>query len=335
MKRITMLVGVLVLTAGMLFAAGAAEDSGEGQRYIIVNNMASWSHFDPDYEGARLAAQELTELTGEEVTVEIVGPAENDLLAQAEAMDQAIARNPDGFLVVAWDPNVVQSPINKAMAQGIPVITIDADSPESDRIAYIGTDWRTLGEELGAALAEEIDYEGKVAMLGLVGADNMERAFDGFRSVMAQYEEVEIVALEHDEGQETKAAEVTRALLQRHPDMAGFAGFDAGSGPGIATALRETGNVGTVKAVANDMNTATLQALEEGAIQFILGQKRKFFGYWGVMLMYIHNRTGLTFTEDDAAAGIINVPPRIITGFLRANPENLDLYWDLFGGYAE
>lgn len=335
MKRATLLVLVLVCAATLAMAVGTGEDSSEGQHYIIVNNMATWSHFAPDYEGAELAARELTEMTGETVTVEVVGPAENDLLREAEAMEQAIARNPDGFLVIAWDPNVMQAPIDKATAAGIPTITLDADSPNSSRIAYVGTDWYTLGRELATALAREIDNRGKVAMLGMVGADNMERAFTGFRDVMAQYPDVDIVALEHDAAQETKAAEITRALLQRHPDLAGIAGFDAGSGPGIATALRETGNVGVVKCVANDMNTAMLQAAEENAIQFILGQKRAFFGYWGVMLMYIHNRTGLTFTSDDAAAGIHNIPPRLITGFLRATPQNVDLYWDLFERYTQ
>lgn len=335
MKRASLTVAILISVAVTVMAGGGQESSEDGLTYIIVNNMATWSHFAPDYEGARLAAREISELTGVPINIEIVGPAEHDLLRQAEAMEQAIARRPDGFLVVAWDPNVMQAPINKAAAAGIPTICIDADAPDSDRIAYVGTDWYTLGQELARALAEEIDYEGKVAMIGMIGAANMETAYDGFREIMAEYPRIEIIALEDDSAQETRAAEVTRALLQRHPDLAGIAGFDAGSGPGIATALRETGNAGRVKAVANDMNTAMLQAAEEGTIQFILGQKRSFFGYWGVIMMYIHNMTGLTFTSDDERAGVENIPPRLVTGFLRATPDNVDLYWDLFERYAE
>ena len=109
-------------------------------------------------------------------------------------------------MVVAWDPNTVKATINKAMAAGIPVVCIDADSPDSDRISYIGTDWYYLGREIGEALAPLINYRGKVAMLGLVGAENMETAFQAFRDVMAKHPDVDIVALEHDNGEEIEAA---------------------------------------------------------------------------------------------------------------------------------
>jgi ABC-type sugar transport system substrate-binding protein len=229
----------------------------------------------------------------------------------------------------------MMAPINKAMAAGIPVVTLDADSPQSNRLCYVGTDWYTLGVELGEALMKEIEGKGKVAMLGMVGAENMETAFRGFRDVASGYKDVEIVALEHDAAQETESARITTALIQAHPDLAGVAGFDAGSGPGITTAVREAGKSGKIKVVGNDVNTSQLQALKDGSLQFALGQKRKFFGYWGVMTLYMHLKSSLQFTADDEQAEIVNIPPRIITGFIHVNERNADLILQEFQKYTE
>jgi hypothetical protein len=58
-----------------------------------------------------------------------------------------------------------------------------------------------------------------------------------------------------------------------------------------------------------------------------------FFGYWGIMTLYIQKSTALHFTSNDKAAGIDNIPPRIITGFLRANKENVGLYKESFDAW--
>lgn len=331
---------ILLAIIFVVFAVGCekrgetevAQESADGARtpqeyhFILVNNLATIAHFNPDYEGVEMAIRDIERLTGDKVTWEIVGPSENDIFATVQSMDQAIAKRPDGFMVVCWDAEAMVAPIDKAMDAGIPVVTIDADAPASKRLSYIGTDWYTLGQELAEALLREIDYEGKVALVGVVGADNMETAFQGFRDVAADFPDVTIVATEDDGGSDLEAAKKAAALMQAHPDLAGFAGFDVGAGPGISVAIREAGKEGEVKLVGNDLNSAQIKSLEEGTAQFVLGQRRVFFGYWGVMSLWLHHVTSVEFTENDEAAGIVNIPPRIVTGFLRANPENLELY---------
>ena len=49
-------------------------------------------------------------------------------------------------MVVGWDPSLGVA-IDKAIAAGIPVITVDADVPNSNRLAFVGTDWYDLGAE--------------------------------------------------------------------------------------------------------------------------------------------------------------------------------------------
>ncbi len=141
MKKALILIVVLLIPMAGLWAGGADEGGtavaggGEEYHFILVNNMATWSHFFPDYSAAQLACDEISAITGDKVTFEVVGPAENDLLKVVEAMESAIAKRPDGFMAICWDPTIMKAPIDKAISQGIPVVTLDADSPDSGRSA--------------------------------------------------------------------------------------------------------------------------------------------------------------------------------------------------------
>lgn len=330
--RMFRLTAVLVAAFVLFGASGAL---AKDYHFILVNNRTTLTNFNPDYDGAQLAADEIKKWTGDKVTWEIVGPTEMNLVAEAQAMEAAIAKKPDGFMVICWDAKTMTPPINKAMDAGIPVVTIDADAPDSKRLSYVGTDWYTLGQELGNALAKEIGGKGKVAMLGLVGADNMETAFRGFTDVMAKYPDVKIVAKEHDNSNKAEAARIATALMQKYPDLAGFSGFDSESGPGIARAVKEAGKAGKVKVVGNDLNADQIAYLKDGTEQFVLGQKRVFFGYWGVMTLYLHLKSNLKFTDSDAAIGVENIPPRVVTGFLRATKDGVDAYKAAFDKWAK
>jgi ABC-type sugar transport system substrate-binding protein len=331
MKRLWLIVGLAIVFA-LAFTGSAFATN---YHFILVNNRTTLTNFNPDYDGAQLACDEISKWTGDKLTWEIVGPTEMNLVAEAQAMEAAIAKKPDGFMVICWDAKTMTPPINKAMDAGIPVVTIDADAPDSKRLCYVGTDWYTLGQDLGNALAKEIGNKGKVAMIGLVGADNMETAFRGFTDVMSKFPDIKVVAKEHDNSNKAEAARIATALMQKYPDLAGLAGFDSESGPGIARAVKEAGKAGKVKVVGNDLNADQITYLKDGTEQFVLGQKRVFFGYWGVMTLWLHLKSSLKFTDNDSAIGVENIPPRIVTGFLKATKESVDSYKAAFDKWAK
>ena len=152
---------------------------------------------------------------------------------------------------------------------------------------------------------------------------------------MAKWPDIKIVAKEHDNSNKAESARIATALMQKYPDLAGLAGFDSESGPGIARAVKEAGKAGKVKVVGNDLNADQIQYLKDGTEQFVLGQKRIFFGYWGVWTLFLHLQSTLHFTDKDAAIGVDNIPPRIVTGFLRATKEGVDAYKAAFDKWSQ
>ena len=314
---------VVIFTFSTFLGVSAYEE----ETYVAVNNNSTYFHYQPDYEGARIAAEELG------VNFKLQGPAENNVSKMINTLNTVIAQEPDGLMVYGWSPQLA-GPINKALDAGIPTVTIDADVPGSNALSFIGSDWHGIGEKLAEELANAIGGEGKVAGFLAPSINIFNYAWEGFTShIEENYPEIKIVEKIDDEVSKSKAASKAAAVLQRHPDLAGFAGFDASSGPGIGVALREANKCGEVKLVSNDIHMDQLKLLENGCAQSVIGQNRKAFGYYGVKMLYDYNHTNITYTEKDKELGISTIPPRVVTGIIEVTPENIDAMKKAFSKY--
>ena len=64
------------------------------------------------------------------------------------------------------------------------------------------------------------------------------------------------------------------------------------TGSGVAAALKETGKVGKVKAVIADTLPPILDAVEDGTVDYTVGQQIYMQGYLWMQMMYaMHNPT--------------------------------------------
>jgi ABC-type sugar transport system substrate-binding protein len=84
------------------------------------------------------------------VKVSILGPAEWDVPAQINTIEEVIGTKPTGLLINGTDPAIAQV-INKAVAAGIPTVVYDSDIPNSSRHAFLGTDWYEIGKKWGSS----------------------------------------------------------------------------------------------------------------------------------------------------------------------------------------
>ena len=155
------------------------------------------------------------------------------------------------MLINGTDPAIAQV-INKAVAAGIPTVVYDSDIPESNRHAFLGTDWYEIGKMQGEEMVKLIGGKGKIAYMGILGLVNMEQGFKGLLDVLKNYPEIEVVGKYDDKANVEEAAKITSDVLAAHPDIAGFCGFDSNSGAGIALSVREAGKAGKVKVTTVD-----------------------------------------------------------------------------------
>lgn len=72
------------------------------------------------------------------------GPAGIDTEMMEEVMETGILQKADAIITQGVvDPDMVR----EAQAQGIPVVLVDSDIPESDSFAYIGKNFRAAGRD--------------------------------------------------------------------------------------------------------------------------------------------------------------------------------------------
>ncbi len=303
-------------------AAPTQAASGEKEVYSWCCQYNSLPLFvNNDYIGMDLIAEQLG------VEVRKVGPQEVDLPAFQAAIEQEIAKKPDGMMVVGWDASLATG-IDKAMDAGIPVVTVDADVPDSKRLCFIGTDWYQLGVSQAKAVAPYLEGKtGNAVCIGLPGGDNNKQALDGYIATLAVLAPgITVEPKVYDSGSNAQqVAETIANLIQSDSSLIAVAGFDSSGGPGIAQAIKEASKVGSIFGTCVDAEPEHLQGVKDGALVAAVGQKRHFFTYYGVRMLYDYNHNGIQFTKDDKSAGISPIPANISTGFIVATPDNVDL----------
>jgi ABC-type sugar transport system substrate-binding protein len=335
MRRITSIFYSICLT-GLLVACELPprENSGEKQKVDVIRTNAS-TEVDATEEYVMVTTainmpmyvnhdQAAFKKWGAArgVKVSVLGPAEWDVPAQIETIEQVIATRPAGLLINGTDPGIAQA-INKAVAAGIPTVVYDSDIPGSRRHAFLGTDWYQIGQMQGEEMVKLIGGKGKIAYMGILGLTNMEQGFQGLLDVIKKYPEIEVVGKYDDKANVETAAKLTSDLLAAHPDLSGICGFDSNSGPGMALAVKEAGKAGKVKITTVDWEPEHLQLVQEEVIQMLAGQKRELFTWYGAQFLFdmVHSTNKLS--ANDAQIGITNVPHTINTGLIKITKENV------------
>lgn len=259
------------------------------------------------------------------VKVSILGPAEWDVPAQINTIEEVIGTRPTGLLINGTDPAIAQV-INKAVAAGIPTVVYDSDIPNCNRHAFLGTDWYEIGKMQGEEMARLTGGKGKIAYMGILGLTNMEAGFRGLLDVLKKYPDMEVVGRYDDKANVEEAARITADVLSAHPDLVGVCGFDSNSGPGMALAIKEAGKVGKVKITTVDWEPEHLALVRNGTIQMLAGQKRELFTWYGAQFLYdmVHQTNRLA--ANDRQAGITNIPFQINTGLLKITKANVDQF---------
>lgn len=85
------------------------------------------------------------------------------------------AKAVDGIAVAVSNTDDVEIPIKQAVQAGLPVVTVDSDAPDSGRIAYIGTDNRSMGREMGRVLLKLRPRGGTYVMVSAPSPNLVER----------------------------------------------------------------------------------------------------------------------------------------------------------------
>lgn len=316
-KFVFALLVLMVATSGLF--AQTKVPAPKDQLYIEVSALGNLDYFYDHKMGMEMVGKELG------VRTEYVGPAEYDMNAMVAAFEQAIAKKPQGLVVVGFEPSL-NSIVDKAIGLGIPVVTVDADLPGSKRLAFVGTGNFNAGVVGGTKLAALIGGKGKVAIMTRPGQSNLEERIAGYKSALAKFKDIQIVQVADTQSDPVVAAQAAAALLQKFPDLSGFGCVEAAGGSGAATAVREAKKAGKVKIVSMDRGNEILDAIKEGVISASVAQQTALMPYYATQILYNLVNSKVAITSDNKAAGVLGIPVTVDTGAITIDSSNYKLF---------
>jgi ribose transport system substrate-binding protein len=314
MKRIV-LVALLLLVVLGLPMFGQAKVAPKDQLYIEVSALGNLDYFYDHKMGMEMVGKELG------VRTEYVGPADYDMNAMVAAFEQAIAKKPQGLVIVGFEPSL-NAIVDKAVGLGIPVVTVDADLPGSKRLAFVGTGNFNAGVVGGTKLATLIGGKGKVAIMTKPGQSNLEERIAGYKSALAKFKDIELVQIADTQSDPTVAAQAAASLLLKFPDLAGFGCVEAAGGAGAATAVREAKKAGKVKIVSMDRGNEILDAIKEGVISASVAQQTALMPYYATTILYNLYNSKVAITSNNKAANVLGIPVTVDTGAIVIDSSN-------------
>jgi ribose transport system substrate-binding protein len=242
------------------------------------------------------------------VAVDYQVPGQGTPAQQRQIIESLIAKGVKGMAVSVLDPRGAIGILNDA-AKVMPVVTQDSDCPESNRVAYIGTDNVEAGRVAGAQIKKALPEGGKIALfVGKLDVANARERKQGIEEAI-QGTKIEIVESFTDEGNRATAQTNVRNALDKYPDLKCLVGLWSYNAPAIIKVVKEKGLAGKIKIVAFDEETPTLDGIDEGIVESTVIQQPYEFGYQSIRAL-----AKLARKEDAGlpANGLAYVPVRVI-----------------------
>ncbi len=277
------LAGILPLAFAAAIGFATAATAQEKRIIVVSHGQANDPFWSVVKNGVTQAAADL------KVSVDYRAPETFDMVKMGQLIDAAVNQNPAGLIVSIPDASALSASIKKAVAAGIPVISMNSGSDVSKGLGallHVGQDEHDAGKAAGEALKAA---GGKVGIcvnqeVGNVALDLRCKGFsDGFAGT------VTVVPTKNDPS-EVKAR--VKAALAANPaiDTVMALGASTAGEPSVA-AVKEAGS--KAKVASFDLSASFLKSIVAGDAAFAIDQQQFLQGYLPVVFLANYSKYGL------------------------------------------
>ena len=146
---------------------------------------------------------------------------------QRATIDHMATQKWDFVAIQTFGIGTLNDPIKRVIDAGSPVITMDTMMAPEGQLAihtFIAPDNVMMGSVVADQVLKAMGGKGKIAMTqGALGHSGAQGRAKGFKQVLANYPNVELVDEQPADWDVTKVARIWDSLLTKHPDLkAGF-----------------------------------------------------------------------------------------------------------------
>jgi len=310
---------VLAVLSAFVLSCGASHDSDE--YYVFVSANLQVPYWKAAGAGFSNAANQF------KVRADFNGPQTFDPKAEREALDQAIQKKATGILLDVTDAALLKDGIEKAVAAGIPVVTIDSDAPASKRLFFIGTNNYQAGYTGGQRLLKELQGKGNVVVFTMPDQPNLQDRLRGYKEALSSSPNIKITRVVDIQGDPRIAFDTTTQIVGKERDKVdAFVCLEAQSGKEVAGVLNSYHVTGKV-VMAMDTDPETLEAIQKGVIAATIAQKPYTMAFVGLqMLDNLYHHKPSSLEKDWSKDSYAPIPSFVDTGSALIDKSNVDAF---------
>lgn len=284
--------------------AGSAAPTRGGTFAVITHGAPGDAFWDVVKNGAEAAGRRY----GATVTYQ----GDGDPAKQSQLIDQAVSRKADGIVVSLANPDALKESVGKAVAAGIPVVTINSGSDSSKEfgaLTHVGQSEDVAGRGTG----EQLKAAGVTKLLCVIheaGNIGLDQRCKGAEETLGG-------AVERLQVDVSNLADVTSkvtAKLQSDQRIDGVLALN----PAVAVAARDAiADAGSKARLATfDLSADVVTAINAGEILFAVDQQQYLQGYLPITFLTLYKdnlntvggglpvNTGPGFVTKDNAAQV-------------------------------
>ena len=316
--RISLYISLMIA----LLSLTSCGNGHSGEQYVFISTNIKVPYWQTAAAGFSQSADQL------KVGFQFTGPDTYDPAAERDALDHAIQNKPAGILISVADANLLKDSIDRAIASGIPLVTVDSDAPASKRLFFIGTNNYQAGLAGGKRLAQELKGHGNVVVFTMPAQPNLNERLHGYKDALENSPQIKIVHVVDIKGDPRVAFDSTNGFLandkKEHIDA--FVCLEALSGNEVATVLDNNGIKGRT-VIAMDTDPATLEWIKKGVVAATIAQKPFTMAFVGLkMLDTLHHQDLPRLDKDWANDGFAPIPAFVDTGSQILDKSNVDSF---------
>ena len=275
-----------LLKTAAVAALATIGTAASAQQIIVVSHGQS---NDPFWSVVKNGVDLAAEHTGAEVSYR--APETFDMVAMASLIDAAVNQQPDGIAVSIPDSDALGPAIERAVAAGIPVISLNSGSNvarDLGALLHVGQDEYDAGVAAGAELAEMGGTFG-LCVNHEVGNVSLDLRCEGFAEGFGG--EVEVLPTTNDP---TEIESRVRAAIDSNEEIDTVMALGASlAGEPVVAAVDAMGLGDEINIASFDLSASFLQAVADGKAAFAIDQQQFLQGYLPVVFLAMNAQYGL------------------------------------------
>lgn len=310
----------IAVIGSFLFLIGCGSPQHDAkERYVLIANNTSVPYWKAAVAGMSRAGGSMG------VKTEVAGPEKYDPETEHKEFQRILQTKPTGILVSAGNSKLIQPDIDAAIAQGVPVITVDSDVEDSKRLLFIGTDNYKAGSIGGHIVAKRLNGKGTVVFYTMPDQPNLHERLHGYQDVFATFPGIKTTRVVDTKGDATVAFDTTKQMVEKGVgQIDAFVCLESTSCPEVAEVL-DRSHVANKVVVAMDTDPRTLEWIGKGLITATIGQKPFTMCFFGLkMLDDLHHHSPGSLDKKWNQDSFSPIPSFVDTGALLIDKSNVE-----------